>query len=84
MTTASTPRRLYRSRDDRMIAGVCGGVAQHFGWDPTLVRLVVALSVLLPGPQFIAYVIAWIVIPEAPVVAPYAPAPAEPPTSPPQ
>lgn len=67
---APTPvptRRLERSRNDRMIGGVCGGFATYFGWDPALVRLVALASILLPGPQILAYLIAWIVIPlEAP------------------
>lgn len=66
MNTQTDTRRLYRSRDERMLAGVCGGVAKYFGWDPTLVRLAVALSLLLPGPQAIAYLVAWVVIPEEP------------------
>jgi phage shock protein C len=57
-------RRLRRSRTDRFVAGVCGGIAEHFGWDPTIVRLVVAVSVLLPGPTVIAYLVAWVVMPE--------------------
>jgi phage shock protein C len=60
----TTDRRLVRSRRDRKIAGVCGGIAEHFGWDPTVVRLVVILSILLPGPQVLAYLLAWIVMPE--------------------
>jgi phage shock protein C len=41
-----TPKRLYRSRTDRMIAGVCGGLAKHFGIDPTLVRLAFVILAL--------------------------------------
>ena len=62
-----TPRRLYRSRSNRMIGGVCAGLAAYFGWDPALVRLVTVLSILLPGPQVLAYLIAWVVIPAEPV-----------------
>jgi phage shock protein C len=49
-----------------MIAGVCGGFAEYFGWDPTLVRVgYVLLSVLSAGfPGFLVYIILWIVIPE--------------------
>ena len=54
---------LYRPRDGRMIAGVCAGIAQRFGWDPTLVRVLTALSILLPGPQVLAYVLLWILMP---------------------
>ena len=60
---------LYRSRRNKMIAGVCGGIADFLGWDPTLVRiayvLVSVLSVVFPGT--IAYVILWVVMPKEPV-----------------
>lgn len=46
-----------------MIAGVCAGLARRFGWDPKVVRLVAVLSILLPGPQFLAYIVLWIVMP---------------------
>lgn len=67
MSNGTTTRRLYRSRRQRMIAGVCGGIADYFGWDPTVVRLAFALSILLPGPQILAYLAAWILVPEEPV-----------------
>lgn len=63
---AGQSKRLYRSRRNRMIAGVCGGIAEYFNWDPTVVRIVFVLSILLPGPQVIAYLVAWLVIPNAP------------------
>lgn len=61
-------KRLYRSRKHRMIAGVAGGVAEYFGWDPTLVRLgfVALLFVPIPGPQALLYLVAWIAIPQEP------------------
>ena len=65
-TEMTTTKRLYRSRDQRMIAGVCGGLAEYTGWDVTVVRLVFLLSFLLPGPQVLAYLFAWIVMPERP------------------
>ena len=49
---------------NRMIAGVCSGLATRFGMKPGLVRLLFVLSCLLPGPQFIAYIILWIVMPD--------------------
>jgi phage shock protein PspC (stress-responsive transcriptional regulator) len=49
-----------------MLAGVCGGVAEYFNWDPTLVRVLFVVSILLPGPQILAYIVAWIIVPEAP------------------
>lgn len=54
---------LRRPRTGRVIAGVCAGLAWRFGWNPNLVRLAFILSCLLPGPQFIAYIVMWIVIP---------------------
>ena len=58
-------KRLYRSRQSRMIAGVCGGLGEYFGVDPTLVRLVFALLFLAYGFGPLLYIIMWIVIPEA-------------------
>jgi phage shock protein PspC (stress-responsive transcriptional regulator) len=55
--------RLSRPRNDRWIAGVCAGLARRFGMKPGLVRLLAVLSCLLPGPQFIAYIVLWIVLP---------------------
>jgi phage shock protein C len=54
---------LSRPREGRMIAGVCAGLARRFGLDPTLVRVLFVLSTLLPGPQVLAYIILWIVMP---------------------
>ena len=56
-------RRLARPRDDRWIAGVCSGLARRFGVSAGLVRLVFVLSCLLPGPQFIAYLVLWALLP---------------------
>lgn len=59
---------LYRSRTNRMIGGVCGGIAEWLGWDSTLVRvLYVVLSILsMAFPGILVYVILWIVMPEEP------------------
>ena len=54
---------LYRPRDGRMIAGVCAGLARRFDLNVTLVRVLAVLSCLLPGPQFVVYLILWIMIP---------------------
>jgi len=61
-------RRLYRSVRERMLGGVCGGIADYLGTDPTLIRLVwVALSLFTRGfPGVILYIVGWIVIPEEP------------------
>jgi phage shock protein PspC (stress-responsive transcriptional regulator) len=56
-------RKLVRPRDNRMIAGVCAGLARRFGLSAGLVRLLFVLSVLLPGPQVIAYIVLWILMP---------------------
>lgn len=54
---------LRRPRTGRVIGGVCAALARRFGWDVTLVRVLTVVSLLLPGPQLLIYVIAWIVIP---------------------
>ncbi|EFV92676.1 phage shock protein C, PspC [Dietzia cinnamea P4] len=59
---ASQPKRLTRS-EDRWIGGVCGGLADYFGLDPALVRVLFVASLLLPGPQLLIYVILWFVMP---------------------
>lgn len=58
-------KRLYRSKKDRMIAGVCGGLAKYFAIDPVIVRLI-AVLLLLPGglPGLLPYIIFWVVVPE--------------------
>lgn len=56
-------KRLYRSRKDRMIAGVCAGIAEYFDIDPTIVRLFWIFTVLLGGSGILAYIICAIVIP---------------------
>jgi phage shock protein C len=60
---------MYRSREHKMIAGVCGGIAEKWGWRPSMVRLLFLLSCILPGPQFIIYLIMWVFIPKAPARA---------------
>lgn len=60
--------KLQRSRDDRILGGVLGGIAQHYGWDPTVVRVVyVLVSILSVGfPGILIYLALWIIMPEAP------------------
>ena len=55
---------LSRPRNGRVIAGVCAGLARRFGWDVSLVRVLAVLSVLLPGPQVIIYLVMWLVVPQ--------------------
>ncbi len=63
--------RLMRSRTDRKVAGVCAGFAEYFDLDVSLVRVVWLIAALLPpGISLIAYVIAWIVMPEEPLMLP--------------
>lgn len=57
---------LRRPRTGRVIGGVCAALARRFGWNVTTVRIIAVLSILLPGPQVLAYVIAWVVIPGEP------------------
>ncbi len=59
-----TGKRLYRSTVDRQIGGVCGGLAEYFNIDPTLMRVLFVLGLLFVGGTFWAYLILWIVVPE--------------------
>ena len=58
-------KRLYRSKTEKMLAGVCGGIAEYFNIDPTLVRLAWAILACF-GAGILAYIIAAIIIPEKP------------------
>lgn len=60
------PRKLFRSRTNRSIAGICGGLGEFFDVDPTLIRLLMLLLILLGGLSIWAYIILWIIIPEEP------------------
>jgi phage shock protein C len=62
MTSSTT---LVRPRDGRILAGVCAGIADRYGWDRTAVRLVAVASCLLPGPQVLLYVAGWALMPSA-------------------
>jgi phage shock protein C len=57
--------QLTRPREGRMIAGVCAGFAQHYGWDLNLVRIITVLIVVMTGVGALAYLAAWVIIPEA-------------------
>jgi phage shock protein PspC (stress-responsive transcriptional regulator) len=59
-------KKFYRSRKNRVIAGICGGLAEYFDIDPIIVRLITLILVLSFGAGLIAYIIAWIVVPEEP------------------
>ena len=62
----TTNKRLLRSSSDRWVAGVCGGIAEHFGWDPAIVRLAyVLLSVFSAAfPGLLVYIILWLIMPQ--------------------
>ncbi len=63
-------KKLYRSTSDRMIAGICGGLGEHFGIDLTLVRLIFVFGAIFTGSAlFWAYIIMLIVVPEQPAVS---------------
>ena len=57
------PKRLYRSKSNKVIAGVCGGIGEYFNVDPVIVRLLWVLLVLGYGFGILAYLIAWLIIP---------------------
>ena len=58
-------KRLYRSRKERIIGGVCGGIAEYLNTDPTIIRLIwILASIISLGAGVIGYLIAWIIIPE--------------------
>ena len=62
----TTPKKLYRSRKERMIGGVCGGLAQYFNADPTIIRIIAVVLLLSGTAGFWAYIIMWLIVPEEP------------------
>jgi phage shock protein C len=76
---ATEYRRFYRSRDGRMIGGVCAGLGEFFGIDPTMVRLFFVFGSLLgwAGALVLGYLIMLIVVPEEPMLEVIPPSPAE-------
>lgn len=63
--TDPTPTRLVRPQEGRVIAGVAAGIARHLGVDPVLIRIAFVVAAFAGGSGLLAYVVAWIVIPEA-------------------
>ncbi|MDD5417895.1 MAG: PspC domain-containing protein [Candidatus Nanoarchaeia archaeon] len=57
-------RKLYRSKTNRVIAGICGGIGEYFNIDPVIIRILWVLFTLAGGSGIIAYIIAWVIIPE--------------------
>jgi phage shock protein PspC (stress-responsive transcriptional regulator) len=66
MAKKTTVKRLYRSEKNRMLGGVCGGLAEYFNVDPTIVRLLWILFVLTFGTGVLAYLVAWLIVPTKP------------------
>lgn len=64
MDNPSEPKRLTRSKTDRMVAGVAGGIAQYVGVDPVLIRIIFVLLALFGGGGLLLYLICWLLIPE--------------------
>ncbi len=63
-------KRLYRSRTDRKIAGLCGGIGTYFGVDPVIFRVIWVLLALAGGLGVLAYLIAWFIVPQEPATTP--------------
>lgn len=59
-----TVKRIKRSRKEKILAGVCGGIGEYFNIDPVLVRLLFVALLLLGGWTLLAYIIAWVIIPK--------------------
>ncbi len=59
-------KKLYRSVEDKKIAGVCGGLGDYFDIDPTIIRLIWLAMIFAVGTGVLAYIIAWIIVPEKP------------------
>jgi phage shock protein C len=66
------PKRIFRSRTDRHVAGICGGIGSYAGLDPVLVRLVLVAATCLTGfiPGIVAYLFGWIIVPDEPMPVP--------------
>ena len=60
-------RRLYRSEEDRVVAGICGGLGEYFSIDPVLIRLLWIVSIMLGGGGLIIYLLGWLLIPRQPM-----------------
>ena len=60
-------KRWYRSRKDKMIGGVCGGIGEYFDIDPTIIRILFVIGLIMAA-GFLAYIILWVVVPEEPLM----------------
>jgi phage shock protein C len=72
------PRKLYRSRTQRMVAGVCGGLAEYFNVDTTVIRVLFLVLTLFGGAGLVVYVVMWILVPDASKAPPTTSAPPPP------
>ncbi|HTF41020.1 MAG TPA: PspC domain-containing protein [Propionibacteriaceae bacterium] len=72
------PRKLYRSRTQRMVAGVCGGLAEYFNVDTTVIRVLFLVITLFGGAGLVVYVVMWILVPDASKAPPTTSAPPPP------
>ena len=59
------PRKLYRSRSQRMLGGVCGGLAEYFSLDATLIRVLFLVLAVFGGSGLVIYVVMWLIVPDA-------------------
>jgi phage shock protein C len=59
------PRKLYRSETQRMVAGVCGGLAEYFNIDATVMRVLFLILAVFGGSGIVLYLVMWIVVPDA-------------------
>jgi phage shock protein C len=59
-------KKLYRSKKDRWVGGVCGGLGEYLNIDPIIIRLITIVLILSAGGGLIVYIIAWLVVPEEP------------------
>ena len=63
MRESFAAKGLVRPQSGRFVAGVCAGLARRFGMSPGIMRLIWVISIVLPGPQFLAYIALWILMP---------------------
>ncbi|MEN3007221.1 MAG: PspC domain-containing protein [Candidatus Methanosuratincola petrocarbonis] len=64
--TSNLPKRLYRSNSNRILGGVCGGIAEYFNIDPVIIRLIWIVFTVIYGFGILLYLIAWVIIPRSP------------------
>jgi phage shock protein C len=72
------PKRLFRSKNEKMIAGVCGGLALYFNIDPVIIRIMAVAFVFAGGAGVLVYVLLWVIVPYEDDITPSAPTPPKP------